>query len=67
MQKAIMNPSSWWVEWRGSRAATPDPHWQGLHHRSPLGPSLQQGWAEEAVDGRFIGVEGAVEEMDAAH
>ena len=36
---------------------------QGFHHRSLLGPSLQQGWAEEAADGQLIWVEGSVEEM----
>ena len=43
------------------RLATPDS--QGLHHRSLLGPSLQQGWAEEAADGQLIWVDGSVEEM----
>ncbi|KAI0268424.1 hypothetical protein BGY98DRAFT_1190695 [Russula aff. rugulosa BPL654] len=42
------------------RLATPD--WQGFHHRSLLGPSLQQGWAVEATDGQLIWVEGSVEE-----
>jgi hypothetical protein len=36
---------------------------QGVHHRSLLGPSLQQGWAEEAADGQLIWVEGSLEEM----
>jgi hypothetical protein len=43
------------------RLATPDS--QGFHHRSLLGPSLQQGWAAEAADGRLIWVEGSVEEL----
>ena len=43
------------------RLATPDP--QRLHHRSLLGPNLQQEWAEEAADGRFIWEEGGVEEI----
>jgi hypothetical protein len=43
------------------RLAIPD--LQGIHHRSPLGPSLQQGWAEEAVDGQLIWVEGSVKEV----
>jgi hypothetical protein len=43
------------------RLATPYSH--GFHHRSLLGPSLQQGWAEEAADGQLIWVEGSVEEM----
>jgi hypothetical protein len=41
--------------------ATPD--LQGFHHRSLLGPSLQQGWAVEAADGQLIWVEGRVEEV----
>jgi hypothetical protein len=43
------------------RLATPDS--QGFHHRSLLGPNLQQGWAVEAADGQLIWVEGSVEEM----
>ncbi len=43
------------------RLATPDS--QGIHHQSLLGPSLQQGWAEEAADGQLIWVEGSVEEV----
>ena len=43
------------------RLATQDS--QVLHHRSLLGPSLQQGWAVEAADGQLIWVEGSVEEM----
>jgi hypothetical protein len=43
------------------RLATPDS--QGFHHRSLLGPSLQQGWVEEAADGQLIWIEGSVEEM----
>ena len=43
------------------RLAIPDS--QGIHHRSLLGPSLQQGWAVEAADGQLIWVEGSVEEM----
>jgi hypothetical protein len=39
------------------------PDSQGIHHRSLLGPSLQQGWAVEAADGQLIWVEGSVEEM----
>ena len=42
------------------RRTTPDS--QGFHHRSLLGPSLQQGWAVEAMDGQLIWVEGSVEE-----
>jgi hypothetical protein len=42
------------------RLASPDS--QGLHRRSLLGPSVQQGWAEEAADGQLIWVEGSVEE-----
>ena len=45
------------------RLATPDS--QGVHHRSLLGPSLQQGWAAEAADGQMIWVEGSV--GDVAH
>ena len=43
------------------RLATPNP--QGLPHRSLSGPSLRQGWAEEAADGQLVWVEGSVEEM----
>ncbi len=43
------------------RLAIPDS--QGIHHRSLLGPSLQQGWAVEAADGQLIWVEGSVDEM----
>ena len=43
------------------RLTTPDS--QGFHHRSLLGPSLQQGWAVEAADGKLIWVEGSVEEI----
>jgi hypothetical protein len=43
------------------RLATTDS--QGFHHPSLLGPSLQQGWAEEAANGQLIWVEGSVGEM----
>jgi hypothetical protein len=43
------------------RLATPDS--QGIYHQSLLGPSLQQGWVEEAADGQLIWVEGSVEEV----
>ena len=35
----------------------------GIHRQSLLGPSLQQGWAEEAEDGQLIWVEGSVEDV----
>jgi hypothetical protein len=43
------------------RLAIPDS--QGIHHRSLLGPSLQQGWAVEAADDQLIWIEGSVEEV----
>ena len=39
------------------------PDSQGIHHRSLLGPSLQQGWVAEAMDGQLIWVEGSVEDV----
>jgi len=42
------------------RLATPNA--QGIHRQTLLGPGFQQGWAEEAADGRLIWVEGNVEE-----
>jgi hypothetical protein len=43
------------------RLAIPDS--QGIHHRSLLGPSLQQGWAVEAAGRQLIWVEGGVEDV----
>ena len=42
------------------RLATPDPQ---DYHRSLSGPSLEQGWAEEAARGQLVWVEGSVKEM----
>ena len=39
------------------------PGGDGLRHRFLWGPSLRQGWAEEAADGQLVWVEGSVEEM----
>ena len=47
------------------RLATPNA--QGIHHRSSLGPSFQQGWAVEAADGQLIWVEGSVEAEAVQH
>jgi hypothetical protein len=47
---------------RGAERLT-TPNSQGICHQSPLGPSLEQGWAVEAPDGQLIWVEGSVEEM----
>ena len=47
---------------RGTESlAIPDS--QGIHLRSLLGPSLQQGWAVEAASGQLTWVEGSVEEI----
>jgi hypothetical protein len=42
------------------RLATPNA--QGVHHRPLQGPSFQQGWMGQTVDGVLIWVEGSVEE-----
>ena len=41
------------------RLATPNA--QGVHHRPLQGPSFQQGWGRQTVDGELIWVEGRVE------
>ena len=42
------------------RLATPNA--QGVHHRPLQGPSFQQGWVGQTVDGELFWVEGSVEE-----